>query len=458
MKTLIEPFKIKMVEAIRQTTEKQREKILKDARYNIFLIEAEHILIDFLTDSGTGAMSDQQWGAVMVGDEAYAGSKSFFKFEKAVRDIMGFKHIIPTHQGRAAERILFSLLAGEGQAVPNNTHFDTTRANVEYNKAEALDFVIPEGRIPEKIHPFKGNMDVKRLAAFLEKNHRKVPLGMTTITNNSGGGQPVSMENIRETSSLYKKYDIPFFIDACRFAENAYFIKLREKGYADKSMEEIVREMFSYADGCTMSAKKDGLVNMGGFIAMNDDRLAMQARNLLILTEGFPSYGGLSGRDLEALAVGLTEVLDEDYLKYRLRTAEYMGERLIEAGISIIRPTGGHAVYIDAGHFYPHIPGRQYPGQTLVCELYKKGGIRAVEIGSVMFAKKKKGSKQEEPAAMELVRLAFPRRVYTQSHFDYAIEVIIETFKQRKKARGFEIVWEPPFLRHFTAHFKPVSG
>lgn len=447
-----------MVEAIRQTTEKQREKILKDAYYNIFLVEAEHILIDFLTDSGTGAMSDQQWGAVMIGDEAYAGSKSFFKFEKAVRDIMGFKHIIPTHQGRAAERILFSLLAGEGQAIPNNTHFDTTRANVEYNKAEALDFVIPEGRIPEKIHPFKGNMDLKKLTPFLEKNHRNVPLGMTTITNNTGGGQPVSMENIRETSKLYKKYNIPFFIDSCRFAENAYFIKLREKGYGNKSIGEIAREMFSYADGCTMSAKKDGLVNMGGFIAMNDDQLAMQARNLLILTEGFPSYGGLSGRDLEALAVGLREVLSEDYLKYRLRTAEYMGERLIKAGISIIRPTGGHAVYIDASHFYSHIPSSQYPGQTLVCELYKKGGIRAVEIGSVMFAKKQKGLKQEKPAAMELVRLAFPRRVYTQSHFDYAIEVIIETFKQRKKARGFEIVWEPPFLRHFTAHFKPVSG
>ena len=458
MKTLIEPFKIKMVEAVRQTTEKERGKILKDVHYNIFMVEAEHILIDFLTDSGTGAMSDRQWGAVMIGDESYAGSRSFFKFEKTVRDIMGFKHIIPTHQGRAAERILFSMLAKKGQAIPNNTHFDTTRANVEYNEADALDFVIPEGQIPEKIHPFKGNMDLVKLAEFLKKNHQKVPIGMTTITNNSGGGQPVSMENIRETAKLYKKYNIPFFIDACRFAENAYFIKLREKGYGDKSIPEIALEMFSHADGCTMSAKKDGLVNMGGFIALNDDRLAMQARNLLILTEGFPSYGGLSGRDLEALAVGLREVLGEDYLKYRLRTAEYMGEMLIEAGVSIIRPTGGHAVYIDAKHFYPHIPSSQYPGQTLVCELYKKGGIRAVEIGSVMFARKQKGSKQEKPAVMELVRLAFPRRVYTQSHFDYAIEVIIETFKQRKKARGFEIVWEPSFLRHFTAHFKPVSG
>ena len=458
MKTLIEPFKIKVVESIKQTSEKEREKILKDAFYNIFLVDAEHILIDFLTDSGTGAMSDQQWGAVMVGDESYAGSKSFYKFEETVKDIMGFRYIIPTHQGRAAERILFSIMVKKEHLVPNNTHFDTTRANIEFNEADALDFVIPEGKIPEKIHPFKGNMDLEKLADFLDKHYRKVPLGMTTITNNTGGGQPVSMENIRETSKLLKKYNIPFFIDACRFAENAYFIKLREKGYKNKSVLEIAQEMFSYADGCTMSAKKDGLVNMGGFIAMNDDELAMKARNMLILTEGFPSYGGLAGRDLEALSVGLKEVLSEDYLKYRLRTAEYMGEKLTEAGIGIIRPTGGHAVYIDAKQFYPHIPSHQYPGQTLVCELYKKGGVRGVEIGSVMFAKKIKGSKKEEAAAMELVRLAFPRRVYTQSHFDYAIEVILEIFKRRDRARGFEITWEPPFLRHFTAHFKPLSG
>ncbi|MCK4837068.1 MAG: tryptophanase, partial [Candidatus Aminicenantes bacterium] len=375
-----------------------------------------------------------------------------------VKDIMGFRYIIPTHQGRAAERILFSIMVKKEHLVPNNTHFDTTRANIEFNEADALDFVIPEGKIPEKIHPFKGNMDLEKLADFLDKHYRKVPLGMTTITNNTGGGQPVSMENIRETSKLLKKYNIPFFIDACRFAENAYFIKLREKGYKNKSVLEIAQEMFSYADGCTMSAKKDGLVNMGGFIAMNDDELAMKARNMLILTEGFPSYGGLAGRDLEALSVGLKEVLSEDYLKYRLRTAEYMGEKLTEAGIGIIRPTGGHAVYIDAKQFYPHIPSHQYPGQTLVCELYKKGGVRGVEIGSVMFAKKIKGSKKEEAAAMELVRRAFPRRVYTQSHFDYAIEVILEIFKRRDRARGFEITWEPPFLRHFTAHFKPLSG
>lgn len=456
MKTLIEPFKIKVVEPIMQTSEIERDKILVDAFYNPFLIDAKYVLIDFLTDSGTGAMSDRQWAAIMEGDESYAGSRSFFMFEQTVRKIMGFKHIIPTHQGRAAERILFSLFAKKGHMVPNNTHFDTTRANIEYNEAEALDFVIPEGKIPAKEHPFKGNMDLNRLEDFLRKNSRHVPLGMTTITNNSGGGQPVSMENIRQTAALYKKYGIPFFIDACRFAENAYFIKLREKGYENKSVAEIAREIFSYADGCTMSAKKDGMVNIGGFICINDDELAMNARNLLILTEGFPSYGGLAGRDLQALAVGLEEVLHEDYLKYRLRTAEYMGERLIKAGVGIIRPTGGHAVYIDAKDFYPQIPGSQYPGQVLVCELYRKGGIRAVEIGSVMFGKKDPKTGEEKPAELELVRLAFPRRVYTQSHFDYAIEVIVDTFGERKKARGLKISWQPPFLRHFTARFEPV--
>lgn len=455
--TIIEPFRIKVVEPIRQTTEDERSEILKNAYYNPFMIKAEDILIDFLTDSGTGAMSDRQWGALMTGDESYAGSRSFFKFESVVKKITGFKHIIPTHQGRAAERILFSITVKEGDIVPNNTHFDTTRANIEFNKAEAVDLVIPEGKIPELEHPFKGNMDLEKLEELLDKHKEKIPLGMITITNNSGGGQPVSMENIREVSRLFKKYGIPFFIDACRFAENAYFIKLREKGYENKSVLEIAQEIFSYADGCTMSAKKDGLVNIGGFLAMNDDQLAMKARNVLILTEGFPSYGGLAGRDLEALAVGLEEVLHEDYLKYRIRTAEYMGERLLDAGISIIRPTGGHAVYIDAKKFYPHIPPSQFPGQTLVCELYKKGGIRGVEIGSVMFGKKNPETGEEIPAAMELVRLAFPRRVYTQSHFDYAIEKIIETFKERDKAKGMKIVWEPPFLRHFTAKFEPVN-
>ncbi len=448
MKTLIEPFKIKMVEPIRQTTEAQRQSILKKAHHNPFLIPAQDILIDFLTDSGTGAMSDAQWGAIMTGDEAYAGSKSFFQFEAAVRDITGLKHIIPTHQGRAAERILFSLVAKKGLKIPNNTHFDTTRANIEFTGCEAVDLVIPEGKIPSCVHPFKGNMDLGRLEAFLAKHHKQVPIGMLTVTNNSGGGQPVSMENIRGASRLFKKYKIPFFLDVCRFAENAWFIKQREKGYAGKSVREIAREMFSYADGCTMSAKKDGMVNIGGFLALNDEDLAMRARNLLILTEGFPSYGGLAGRDLAALAVGLYEALDEDYLRYRIRTAEYMGERLLAGGVEIIRPTGGHAVYIDAQAFYPHIPPTQFPGQVLVCELYKKGGLRGVEIGSVMFGKN---------ATMELVRLAFPRRVYTQSHFDYAIEIILETFAERKKAKGLKITWEPPFLRHFTARFAPVA-
>jgi tryptophanase len=457
MRTLIEPFKIKMVESIKQTTEKERGEILKNVSFNTFLIKAEDVLIDLLTDSGTGAMSDKQWGAIMTGDEAYAGSKSFFKFESMVKKITGFKHVIPTHQGRAAERILFSIMVKKGDLVPNNNHFDTTRANIEFNEARAEDLVIPEGTIPELEHPFKGNMDISRLEKLLKKNHKNIPLGMVTITNNAGGGQPVSMENIRAISKLYKKYNIPFFIDACRFAENAYFIKLREKGYGDKSVFDIAREMFSYADGCTMSAKKDGMVNIGGFLAMNSDDLAMNARNLLILTEGFPSYGGLAGRDLEALAVGLDEVLKEDYLKYRLRTAEYMGEKLIEAGINIIRPTGGHAIFIDAKSFYPNIPSSQYPGQVLTCELYRKGGVRGVEIGSVMFGKKIEGTDGELPAQMELVRLAFPRRVYTQSHFDYVIETIIESFNERDKPSGLKIIWEPPFLRHFTVKFAPVS-
>lgn len=456
MKTLIEPFKIKMVESIKQTTAKERLQILEKAEYNPFTIKAEDILIDYLTDSGTGAMSDRQWAAIMMGDESYAGSRSFFKFEAAVQKITGYTHVIPTHQGRAAERILFSILVKKGQKIPNNTHFDTTRANIEFNEGEAIDLVIPEGKIPSLVHPFKGNMDLTKLEKLLEKHQKKIPFGMITVTNNSGGGQPVSMENIKAVSKLMKKFKIPFFIDACRFAENAYFIKKREKGYARRSLLSIAQEMFSYADGCTMSAKKDGMVNIGGFLALNNEELAMQARNVLILTEGFPSYGGLAGRDLEALAVGLEEVLHEDYLRYRIRTAEYMGERLLDAGVSIIRPTGGHAVYIDAKAFYPHIPADQFPGQVLCCELYKNGGIRGVEIGSVMFGKKDKQGK-EIPAAMELVRLAFPRRVYTQSHFDYAIEVIIDTFKKRDQAKGLKITYEPPFLRHFTAKFTPVK-
>jgi tyrosine phenol-lyase len=457
MKTLIEPFKIKMVEPIRQTTEHERIELLRAAHYNQFLLKADDILLDFLTDSGTGAMSDRQWAAIMMGDESYAGSRSFFRFETCVRDITGYQHIIPTHQGRAAERILFSILVKPGMIIPSNTHFDTTRANIEYNQGEALDLVIAEGKIPELEHPFKGNMDLKRLEAVLQEHRDRIPFGMITITNNSGGGQPVSMENIRGASELFRAHKIPFFIDACRFAENAYFIKIRESGYADKPLIEIAREMFQYADGCTMSAKKDGMVNIGGFLAINDEALAMQSRNMLILTEGFPSYGGLAGRDLEALAVGLEEVLHEDYLQYRIRTAQYMGERLLAAGVNIIRPTGGHAVYIDAKSFYPHIPPHQYPGQVLCCELYRVGGIRGVEIGSLMFGKKDKTTGAEIPATMELVRLAFPRRVYTQSHFDFAIEAIIDTFQQREQARGLEIIWQPPFLRHFTARFAPIG-
>ena len=457
MKTLIEPFKIKMVEAIRQTSVQERRQILEKAHYNAFKIKAEDILIDFLTDSGTGAMSDRQWSAMMMGDESYAGSRSFFKFEAIIKKITGYAHVIPTHQGRAAERILFSIMVKPGQIVPNNTHFDTTRANIEYNQAAAIDLAIPEAMHPALIHPFKGNLDLEKLKDLLEQRHRNIPLGMLTITNNSGGGQPVSMANIRETAQLLKKYEIPFFLDACRFAENAYFIKQREKGYDQKSVLEIAQEIFSYADGCTMSGKKDGMANIGGFLAVNDGRLAAQARNLLILTEGFPSYGGLAGRDLAALAVGLEEVLHEDYLKYRLRTAEYMGEQLLAVGIQIIQPTGGHAVYLDAKSFYPHIPSHHYPGQALVCELYKKGGVRGVEIGSVMFGKKNPETGNEIPAAMELVRLAFPRRTYTQSHFDYAIEAIIETYHERESAKGMRIIWEAPFLRHFTAKFSPAG-
>jgi tyrosine phenol-lyase len=457
MKTLIDPFRIKMVEPLRYTSLRQRQAILKAAHYNPFQIQSDDIIIDFLTDSGTGAMSDRQWAAMLVGDEAYAGSRSFRHFQETVQEITGFKYIIPTHQGRAAERILFSLLVRRGQMVPNNTHFDTTRANIEYNRGKALDLVIAEGKIPAMHHPFKGNMDLGKLAALLDKHHQRIPLGMITVTNNSGGGQPVSMSNIAGAGELFRHHGIPFFIDACRFAENAYFIKLRESGYRRRTILSIAQEMFSHADGCTMSAKKDGLGNIGGFLALNDDALATEARNLLILTEGFPTYGGLAGRDLEALAVGLKEVLEEDYLKYRLRTVEYMGERLLAAGISIIEPPGGHAVYIDAAAFYPHIPPLAYPGQTLVCELYRLGGVRAVEIGSVMFGKHDPRTGRERPAAMELVRLAFPRRAYTQSHFDYAIETITQAHRRRRRARGLRIVWQPPYLRHFTARFAPLT-
>lgn len=457
MKTIIEPFKIKSVEPIRFTTKAERIDILQRASYNPFLIHADDVLIDLLTDSGTAAMSAKQWAGIMEGDESYAGARSFFRFEKVIQDLTGLKCIIPTHQGRAAEKILFTILGGKGKYIPNNTHFDTTRANVEFSGAEAVDFITEEGKQPEHIAPFKGNMNIEALEKFIrEKGKENIPVCFITVTNNSGGGQPVSMKNIRETKTTLKKYGIPLFLDACRFAENAYFIKLREEGYAEKTPKEIAQEMFSYCDGVTMSAKKDAIVNMGGFIAMNDDALATQARNLLIVTEGFSTYGGLAGRDLEAIAQGLEEVLDEHYLRYRIRSIEYLGNKLSEAGVPILVPTGGHAVYIDAKRFLDHVPAHQYPGQAVVCELYKVGGIRSVEIGSVMFGKYDHDGKLISPA-MELVRLAIPRRVYTQSHIDYVIECVIEMYENRKSLRGYEITYEAPQLRHFTAQFKPIS-
>jgi len=455
MKTIIEPFKIKSVEPIRFTTPQERIEILKKAYYNPFLIPAEDVLIDLLTDSGTAAMSAKQWAGVMDGDESYAGSKSFFRFEKMVKDITGFKHVIPTHQGRAAEKILFSILGGKGKTIPNNTHFDTTRANVEYSGAEAVDVLNPDGKKPGLIADFKGNMDLQALEHLIkEKGKENIPVCFITVTNNSGGGQPVSLQNIRAVRKVLQKYGIPLYLDACRFAENAYFIKKREPGYAQKTVLEIAREMFSLADGCTMSAKKDGLVNMGGFLALNDDSLAWQARNILIVTEGFPTYGGLAGRDLEAIAQGLEEVLDEHYLRYRIRSVEYLGEKLTEAGIPIVQPPGGHAIYLDAKGFAPHIPQDQYPGQSIVCELYKLGGIRSVEIGSVMFGKYDTSGKLISPE-MELVRLAIPRRVYTQSHIDYVAEVVQEAFQRRNQLKGMRIIEEAPVLRHFTAKFEP---
>lgn len=458
MKTIIEPFKIKSVEPIRFTNRKEREKILTEAGYNPFLIKADDVLIDLLTDSGTSAMSAKQWAGIMDGDESYAGSKSFYRFESMVKNITGMKNIIPTHQGRAAEKIIFSIVGGEGKFIPNNTHFDTTRANIEYTGAEAVDLLVEVGKHPEQRADFKGNMDVDALDKFIQEHgYQNIPLVMITVTNNSGGGQPVSMQNLKDVREVCNKYNLPLFLDACRFAENAYFIKKREKGYENKSIPEICNEMFSYADGATMSAKKDALVNIGGFLALNDDELAMRCRNLLIVTEGFPTYGGLAGRDLEAVAQGLEEIMNEHYLEYRIRTAEYLGEKMLSAGIPIIEPPGGHAIYIDAKRFLPDIHPSKYPGQSIVCELYLEGGIRGVEIGSVMFGKydKKTGALISPP--MELVRLALPRRVYTQSHIDYVAEVLIEVFKNRDKLRGYEITYEAPMLRHFTARFKPAD-
>lgn len=459
MKTIIEPFKIKSVEPITFTTIEERKSILETAGYNPFLIRAEDVLIDLLTDSGTSAMSAKQWAGMMEGDESYAGARSFFKFESVARDLTGFKHLIPTHQGRAAEKILFTLVGGQGKYIPNNTHFDTTRANIEFSGAVAVDLLTEAGKNPQAKGDFKGNMDLDALDLFIrERGRENIPLIMLTVTNNAGGGQPVSMENIRGAKAIAKKHDIPFFLDACRFAENAFFIKKREKGYADTSVKEIAQEMFSYADGCTMSAKKDALVNMGGFLGLSDDDLAVRARNILIVTEGFPTYGGLAGRDLEAIAQGLVEVVDEHYLTYRVRSVEYLGEKLIRAGVPILEPPGGHAIYLDAKRFVPQIPPEQFPGQAVVCELYRAGGIRTVEIGSVMFGTTDPATRNFVPPALELVRLAIPRRVYTQSHIDYVSECVIEVFERRDELSGYAITFEAPMLRHFTARFAPLPN
>jgi tyrosine phenol-lyase len=457
IKTIIEPFRIKSVEPIRQTTREQRVKLLEAAGYNLFLIPSNDILIDLLTDSGTGAMSSEQWAAMMRGDESYAGSPSFQRFKDSVQAIMGFRHVIPTHQGRAAERILFSVMCKKGDVVPNNTHFDTTRANCEFAGAEALDLPVPEALEPARQYPFKGNMDTARLEQTIQRvGTRRVPLVMLTVTNNSGGGQPVSVANIKAVKEICSRHKIPLYIDACRYAENAYFIKLREPGYTQKAPREIAQEMFRHADGCTMSAKKDGLANIGGFLCTNDDTVAQAEKDLLILTEGFPTYGGLAGRDLEAIAVGLNEALEEDYLQYRIVSTAYLGNHIAEAGVPIVQPPGGHAIYIDARAFLPHIPATDFPGVALAAELYVEGGIRSVEIGTLMFGKRDEHG-VEHAAPMDLLRLAIPRRVYTQSHIDYVVEVILEVWRRREKIRGLALTHQAPFLRHFTARFRRLA-
>ena len=454
---IIEPFRIKSVEPIHWTTRPQREAFLRAACHNLFQLPADAVLIDLLTDSGTGAMSTRQWAAIMEGDESYAGSRSFDRFRDSVRDIFGFRHVIPTHQGRAAERILFSVMCRKGDVVPNNTHFDTTRANIEFVGAQAIDLLIPEGREPALDHPFKGNMDVEALEALIARVGReRVPLVMLTITNNSGGGQPVSMANVKAVKGICARHKVPLYIDACRFAENAYFIKLREPGYERKTPREIAQEMFRHADGCTMSAKKDGMANIGGFLCTNDDSIAQQEKDLLILTEGFPTYGGLAGRDLEAIAVGLDEALEEDYLNYRIASTAYLGSHIAEAGVPIVQPPGGHAIYIDARAFLPHVPPAQFPGVALAAELFLEGGIRSVEIGTLMFGKRNADG-VEQPAAQDLLRLAIPRRVYTQSHIDYVVEVILAVWARRSAIRGLALTYQAPFLRHFTARFRPAA-
>ena len=454
--TIIEPFRIHAVEPIRLTTVAERERALEAAGWNLFDLHADDVLVDLLTDSGTGAMSRDQWAAIQHGDESYAGSPSWYAFLASVQDLFPFRHVIPTHQGRAAEKILFSVIGGAGKVIPNNTHFDTTRANVEYTGAEAVDLVIPEGREPATIHPFKGNMDVEALADLLAARHDDVPVVFVTITNNSGGGQPVSLANLRAVRTVCDRFEKPLFLDGCRFAENAWFIKTREPGQADRPVVDIVREIASLADGMTMSAKKDGMANIGGWLAMNDDALAEGCRNLLILTEGFVTYGGLAGRDLEAIAQGLREVVDEDYLRYRIRSTAYLGEALAAAGIPCVQPFGGHAVYLDARGLLPHIQPLEYPGQALAVELYRSGGIRGCEIGTVMFGMHPDGT--EHPAAMDLVRLAIPRRTYTQSHIDYVIEVARDVASRAASLRGYRIVAQPGALRHFTARFAPLGA
>jgi tryptophanase len=454
MKTIIEPFRIKTVEPIRLTTREERVALLRRAHWNLFAIHADDVIIDLLTDSGTSAMSAEQWAAVMRGDESYAGSPSYYRFEAAVRELMPYRHIIPTHQGRAAEAILFSIVGGAGRIVPSNTHFDTTRGNIEATGAQAVDLVIAEAHDPASKHPFKGNMDVDRLDALLRASGDRVPLVMLTITNNAGGGQPVSLENVRAVAATAHRHGKALIIDACRFAENAWFVKCREPGQQERNVPDIVRDIFEAADGMTMSAKKDAFANIGGWLALNDDTLAAAARNRLILTEGFPTYGGLAGRDLDAIAVGLREIVDEQYLRYRVRTNEYIGEKLLALGVPIVQPVGGHAVFVDARRLLPHIPPLQYPGQSLAVALYEYGGIRACEIGSVMFGLRPDGT--EVPAEAELVRLAMPRRVYTQSHADYVVEVFEEVVRRREQLRGMRIVEQPAQLRHFTAKFEPL--
>ena len=447
-KIIIEPFKIKSVEPISINSKIERQKIIKQAYYNLFLIDSKDVIIDLLTDSGTGAMSSEQWAGIMRGDESYAGSNSFQRFNKVVKDVFGFKYVIPTHQGRAAEKILFEVICKEGDIIPSNAHFDTTRANIEFQNAIAKDLIPEEFKNTQLVHPFKGDMDIPKLKKLILDHLERIPIIMITITNNTGGGQPVSMNNIREVSRIAKSNNIPLYIDACRFAENAYFIQQREDGYINKSIENIVEEMFSYADGCTMSAKKDGISNIGGFLCTNDEELSNKKKDLLILTEGFPTYGGLAGRDLDAIAIGLKEAMDIDYLNYRITSTSYLGEKINDYGIPILMPPGGHAIYLDAGIFLPHITKEEFPGQALACSLYIEGGIRTSEIGSLMFG----GN-----APHELVRLAIPRRTYTQSHIDYVIEVIKEVYDNRKFIKGLKIIKEPKFLRHFSAKLTTIE-